>query len=218
MDWKNSYHTSSDENNYSIWNFLKVCNDKGYLYKGRDSVPWCPRCGTAISQHEILTEEYKEITHKAVFVKYMVESSSLTGNRQLSDVKGRIFLLVWTTTPWTLPSNVAIAVNPDLKYGVWLVNGENLIIETTRAKEISIKTKPKKTNTQKKSSEEEVYEKSDYEKLRDERIARNNERLKSLGLTGPFKEGLSASKSKHLKKTKSVVIFVPTGVSLRKTR
>src|SRR3990167_6917017 len=49
MDWDNSYHTSSDENNYAIWNFLKVCNQKGYLYKGRDSVPWCPRCGTAIS-------------------------------------------------------------------------------------------------------------------------------------------------------------------------
>jgi len=56
MDWENSYHTSSDENNYAIWNFLKVCHQKGYLYKGRDSVPWCPRCGTAISQHEILTE------------------------------------------------------------------------------------------------------------------------------------------------------------------
>src|SRR3990172_4897935 len=63
MDWDNSYHTSSDENNYAIWNFLKVCHQKGYLYKGIDSVPWCPRCGTAISQHELLTEEYKEITH-----------------------------------------------------------------------------------------------------------------------------------------------------------
>ena len=74
MDWDNSYHTSSDENNYAIWNFLKVCHQKGYLYKGRDSVPWCPRCGTAISQHEILTEEYQEITHKAVYVKYRVKS------------------------------------------------------------------------------------------------------------------------------------------------
>src|SRR3990167_8471334 len=91
MDWDNSYHTSSDENNYAIWNFLKVCSQKGYLYKGRDSVPWCPRCGTAISQHEILTEEYKEITHKAVYIKY-----KLSG--QLSVVSGEVYLLVWTTT------------------------------------------------------------------------------------------------------------------------
>src|SRR3990167_5869368 len=110
MDWDNSYHTSSDANNYAIWNFLKVCNQKGYLYKGRDSVPWCPRCGTAISQHEILTEEYREITHKAVYVKYQVSGIKY---------KEKTFLLVWTTTPWTLPSNVAIAVNPDFTYGLW---------------------------------------------------------------------------------------------------
>src|SRR3990167_2339329 len=91
MDWENSYHTSSDENNYAIWNFLKVCHQKGYLYKGRDSVPWCPRCGTAISQHEILTEEYQEITHKAIYVKFIVDSSSLIGNSQLSSVKGQCF-------------------------------------------------------------------------------------------------------------------------------
>ena len=69
MDWENSYHTSSNENNYAIWNFLKIVNEKGWLYKGRDSVPWCPRCGTAISQHEILTEEYNEITHKSLVFK-----------------------------------------------------------------------------------------------------------------------------------------------------
>src|SRR3972149_9720033 len=69
MDWDNSYHTSSDKNNYAIWNFLKTVNDKGWLYKGHDSVPWCPRCGTAMSQHEILTEEYQELEHESVFFK-----------------------------------------------------------------------------------------------------------------------------------------------------
>ena len=131
MDWDNSYHTSSDENNYAIWNFLKVCHEKGYLYKGRDSVPWCPRCGTAISQHEILTEEYKEIVHKAVYVKYKLADSDE-------------YLLVWTTTPWTLPSNVAIAVNPELKYGQYEIDDDLYIIETTRAKTIGISGKPKK--------------------------------------------------------------------------
>lgn len=143
MDWDNSYHTSSDDNNYAIWNFLKVCHQKGYLYKGRDSVPWCPRCGTAISQHEILTEEYQEITHKAVYVKYKINRQSLMVNRQLSTVKGQLYLLVWTTTPWTLPSNVAIAVNPELDYGSWAINDESVIIGAKRAKQIGITQKPK---------------------------------------------------------------------------
>ncbi|MEX2028845.1 MAG: class I tRNA ligase family protein, partial [Candidatus Curtissbacteria bacterium] len=132
MDWDNSYHTSADANNYAIWNFLKVCHQKGYLYKGRDSVPWCPRCGTAISQHEILTEEYKEITHKALYVKF-----------KLADKDE--YLLAWTTTPWTLPSNVAIAVNPEFSYGIYDIDGEKLIIQTKRAKEMGIVEKPIKT-------------------------------------------------------------------------
>src|SRR3990170_314184 len=147
MDWDNSYHTSSDENNYAIWNFLKVCHQKGYLYKGRDSVPWCPRCGTAISQHEILTEEYQEITHKAVYVKYRVKSQESRVPRRArlaNGGKGQLFLLVWTTTPWTLPSNVAIAVNPELKYGFWKINGESLIIESTIAKSLGFNQRPPK--------------------------------------------------------------------------
>ena len=135
MDWNNSYHTSSDENNYAIWNFLKVCGQKGYLYKGRDSVPWCPRCGTAISQHETSTEEYKEITHKAVYLKYKLQNS----NSKLQKAK----LLVWTTTPWTLPSNVAIAVNPELTYGLWNIGDEDLIVEASRSTTVGIKEKPK---------------------------------------------------------------------------
>lgn len=104
MDWRNSYYTMSDENNYAIWYFLKKCWRDGLLYKGRDVVPWCPRCGTAISQHEILTEEYKEITHKSIFVKFPIIGRKNT------------FFLVWTTTPWTLPANVALAIHPDFDY------------------------------------------------------------------------------------------------------
>src|SRR3989344_3657416 len=69
MDWENSYFTLSDENNYWIWKFLKKCHERGLIYKGHDSVPWCPRCGTAISQHEMLTEDYKEVTYESIFVK-----------------------------------------------------------------------------------------------------------------------------------------------------
>jgi len=117
MDWENSYHTSSDENNYAIWNFLKVVNEKGWLYKGHDSVPWCPRCGTAISQHEILTEEYKELTHKTIVFKLPIKG------------KSNEYLLAWTTTPWTIPGNVALAVDKKLSY--WRMEnkkGEKIIL------------------------------------------------------------------------------------------
>lgn len=104
MDWDNSYFTMSDANNYTIWHFLKTCWQKGWIYKGHDSVPWCPRCETAISQHEMLTEDYREITHKSVFIEF-----PLTG-------RDREFLLVWTTTPWTIPANIAVAVDPEHDY------------------------------------------------------------------------------------------------------
>jgi len=116
MDWDNSYFTMSDENNYTIWAFLKKCDEKGLLYKGKDVVPWCPRCGTAISQHEILTEEYKEITHKAVFIKFPILTREKT------------YLLAWTTTPWTLLGNVALAVHPELEYAEVEKDGEIFIL------------------------------------------------------------------------------------------
>jgi len=106
MDWDNSYFTMSDENNYMIWNFLKVCWQKGWIYQGHDSVPWCPRCETAISQHEMLTEDYKEITHKSIYYKLPI-----TG-------RDREYLLVWTTTPWTLPANIAVAVDSSQEYAL----------------------------------------------------------------------------------------------------
>ncbi|MBI1982450.1 MAG: class I tRNA ligase family protein, partial [Candidatus Levybacteria bacterium] len=124
MDWDNSYHTSADQNNYAIWNFLKVVNNKGWLYKGRDSVPWCPRCGTAISQHEILTEEYKELTHKTIVFKLPIKG------------KEKEYLLAWTTTPWTIPGNVALAVDPNLSY--WKMSnkaGEKIILINPTASE-----------------------------------------------------------------------------------
>ncbi len=113
MDWDNSYHTSSDENNFAIWNFIKVVNEKGWLYKGYDSVPWCPRCGTAISQHEILTEDYKEVVHESVYFKLSIKG------------KENEYLVVWTTTPWTIPANVAVAVDPKQDYTqLQLENGD----------------------------------------------------------------------------------------------
>jgi isoleucyl-tRNA synthetase len=99
-----SYFTFSNENNYMIWTMLKRCWEEGWLYKGTDVMPWCPRCATGISQHEIVTEGYRELTHPSVTLRF-----PLRGRDKES-------LLVWTTTPWTLTSNVAAAVGPDLSY------------------------------------------------------------------------------------------------------
>ena len=106
-----SYFTFSDENNYQIWGFLKECFDRDWIYKGRDVMPWCARCGTGISQHEIVTDGYLEITHESVFLKFPITKKD-NDNQQIS----KEALLVWTTTPWTLTSNVAAAVGPDLTY------------------------------------------------------------------------------------------------------
>jgi isoleucyl-tRNA synthetase len=99
-----SYFTFSNENNDLIWGFLKECHRRGWIYKGHDSMPWCPRCGTGISQHE-MTEGYQDR-----------EDPGLTVRFPLVDRPGES-LLVWTTTPWTLAANVAAAVGEDLEYG-----------------------------------------------------------------------------------------------------
>jgi isoleucyl-tRNA synthetase len=99
-----SYFTFSTENNTMIWTFLKRCRERGWVYKGRDVMPWCPRCATAISQHEIVTEGYQEMTHPSVTLRFPLRGRA--GEN----------LLVWTTTPWTLTSNVAAAVGPELAY------------------------------------------------------------------------------------------------------
>jgi len=109
-----SYFTFSNENNYMIWTFLKKCWQKGWLYRGADVMPWCPRCATAISQHEIVTDGYAELTHRSVTLRF-----PLRGREKES-------LLIWTTTPWTLTSNVAAAVGPELTY-VKVKQGEEIL-------------------------------------------------------------------------------------------
>src|SRR5579859_3309398 len=103
MDWDDSYFTYTDNNISHIWQTLKLCHEKGWLYKGHRSMPWCARCGTAISQHE-LALGYRDMTHTSVYVRFPLDGR-----------EGESFL-VWTTTPWTLPANVALAVHPDLDY------------------------------------------------------------------------------------------------------
>ncbi|MGN1208145.1 MAG: isoleucine--tRNA ligase [Christensenellales bacterium] len=114
MDWDNSYFTNTDENITAIWHFLKVCNQNGWLVKKNRPMVWCPRCGTSISEHE-LAGSYSDVTHTAIFFKV--------------PVIGKDFKMVgWTTTPWTLCANVALAVNPDLDYVKVEYSGEKLVL------------------------------------------------------------------------------------------
>jgi isoleucyl-tRNA synthetase len=107
MDWDNDYYTFSDTNIAYIWGFLKTIDERGWLYKGHRSTQWCPRCGTSLSQHEQAGEEnYVEMEHPSLFVRF-----------PLVDRPDEA-LVIWTTTPWTLPANVAAAVKPDAEYGL----------------------------------------------------------------------------------------------------
>ncbi len=113
MDWEHSYYTNSDENNYTIWAFLAECHRRGLVYRGHDVMPWCPRCGTGLSNQELATEGYRELTHLTLTIRLPLTSPGHSDED----------LLVWTTTPWTLSSNVAAAVHPELTYD--LVEGRD---------------------------------------------------------------------------------------------
>lgn len=118
MDWEHSYFTLSDDNNYMNWYFLKQCYENGWIYKGADAVAWCPRCETAISQHEMLTEDYRELTHDSVYLAFPIVGQN------------EEYLMVWTTTPWTIPANIAVALDPDLEYTLAEIRGRRYWIAT----------------------------------------------------------------------------------------
>jgi isoleucyl-tRNA synthetase len=118
MDWGNDYFTFSDTNIEYIWRFLKLVHERGWLFLGHRSTEWCPRCGTSISQHELSQAGvYQDKTDPSLFVRL-----PLVGRPES--------LVVWTTTPWTLPANVAAAVKPDAEYGLHL--GEWTLAEAGR--------------------------------------------------------------------------------------
>ncbi len=106
MDWGNDYFTFSDTNIEYIWRFLRIVHERGWLYMGHRATEWCPRCGTSLSQHELSQSGvYQDRADPSLFVRF-----------PLLDREGQS-VVVWTTTPWTLPANVAAAVHPDEEYG-----------------------------------------------------------------------------------------------------
>ena len=120
-EWGGSYFTFSTENNETIWAFLKKCYERSKIYRGHDVMPWSGRAGSAYSQMEV-ADGRRLTTHKSCFVRFPLRGrliqadGSPSGTTPGSPPPSREYLLVWTTTPWTLTSNVACAVNPDLDY------------------------------------------------------------------------------------------------------
>ena len=121
LDYSNPYITFKPEYIESVWNILKRLDDQQLIYRGYKSVPYCPRCGTALSSHEV-SQGYEDVKDPSLY--FLAPWSD--------DPEGRAFL-VWTTTPWTLPANVALAVHPELAYVEVEHEGKLLVLAETRA-------------------------------------------------------------------------------------
>ena len=115
VDMEHPYVTYDDNYIESVWWALKTIAEKGLLYKGYKIVPYCPRCGTALSSHEV-AQGYKDVKEKSVYVKFKIKG------------KDNAFFLVWTTTPWTLPSNVALCMNAEYDYVEIKVGDETYVL------------------------------------------------------------------------------------------
>jgi len=118
-DLEHPYWTMDTNYIESVWNLLRRFWDDGMLYQGYKVVPYCPRCGTPLSTHEV-AQGYKEIDDSSIYVRMRLTDDALFG--------GPTSLLVWTTTPWTLPGNVAVAVNPGFTYALARQNGEQFVV------------------------------------------------------------------------------------------
>ncbi|MGV1003662.1 MAG: isoleucine--tRNA ligase [Candidatus Nanopelagicales bacterium] len=123
VDMEDAYWTMDSDYIQSVWWSLKQIFDKGLLVQDHRVTPYCPRCGTGLSDHELSQDgAYQEVTDPSVFVRMPV----LAG--PLAERYPGVALLVWTTTPWTLVSNTAVAVKPDAQYAVVRFGGETLVV------------------------------------------------------------------------------------------
>jgi isoleucyl-tRNA synthetase len=127
LDYDHPYVTCTPDYIESVWWLLQRIHEKGLLVRGFRVLPYCPRCGTVLSSHE-LAQGFEDIQDRSVYVTFPVD-----------DASGRE-LVAWTTAPWTLPSNVAIAVHPDLEYGTYAdpkTSGRSLIVAVARAAKLA---------------------------------------------------------------------------------
>ncbi len=122
VDFDHSYKTMDATYTESVWWALKEIHKKGNLYEGRKVLMYCPHCETPLAKAEILTDNtYQDITEEAVYVKFRILNPESVG------IRTPAFFVAWTTTPWTLPGNVALAVGPEIDY-VYVHQGEETIV------------------------------------------------------------------------------------------
>jgi isoleucyl-tRNA synthetase len=125
LDYEHAYVTYTNDYIETVWWLLKRLHDKTLLYRGHKVLPYCPRCETALSSHE-LAQGYETVQANSIYVTFPLESDP---RRQL---------VIWTTTPWTLLSNVAVAVHPDIEYGEYEMDGVRYIIAMARAGDVRV--------------------------------------------------------------------------------
>ncbi len=128
LDFSNPYIPSKMPYMEVAWSYLKRMDEKGFLYKDRRATTYCTSCGTSVSQGS-MEVEYRNDTDPSVFVSFEVDGK---GSEPRIEIGSNLKLLVWTTTPWTLPANVAVAVNPDEKYVIARIGNERYVLIGSR--------------------------------------------------------------------------------------
>jgi len=137
LDYEHPYITYSNNYIETVWWLLKRLHEKSLLYRGHKVLPYCPRCGTALSSHEV-AQGYETVQTNSVYVAFPLLARKGDPAREL---------VIWTTTPWTLVSNVAVAVHPDLEYGEYALADAagkvtNYIVATARVADVHIHGRP----------------------------------------------------------------------------
>ncbi len=137
-DLEHPYVTWHNEYIESCWWVFKQLWDGGLIYQDYRTTPHCPRCGTSLSDHEVALGYEENVPDPSVFVKFRVPDANLFAHGHPTDrpFHDRLFIVAWTTTPWTLPGNVALAVKPDATYAVYQRDGEWLLVAEALAKRV----------------------------------------------------------------------------------
>jgi isoleucyl-tRNA synthetase len=145
VDLDNAYVTMSNEYIETVWWAIKAMWDRGLVYQGYKVTPHCPRCGTSLSSHEVALGYKDDTEDPSVYIKFRVvpsialeTESQAKLNEFLLDKHRPTYLLAWTTTPWTLPGNTALAVDADADYVLVDVGDENLILASARLNHVGL--------------------------------------------------------------------------------
>ena len=128
IDLQHPYITFASDYIETVWWILKQASKKNLIAQSYKVLPYCPRCGTPLSSHEV-SLGYKTVNDPSIYIKFQIShpQSEVLKNWQDKSASHKVYLLVWTTTPWTLPANVAVAVRPDWQYKIWQ-DGDDIII------------------------------------------------------------------------------------------